>query len=155
MKVCVSCEKDVSGKAAVPVKEDRIIKAIRAIKKALRIAQNNELYVCSDCLEKHAQKRKSFERTMLIAALLAALLAVLVMLSPILSGRFDPVAFISGIVLALFILTLPVYFKYAPAAEVAAGGGMPAPSMVARTAKSGKGAPATARKKAQKGKTKR
>ncbi|MFZ5500640.1 MAG: hypothetical protein ACOY58_01830, partial [Candidatus Micrarchaeota archaeon] len=72
MKICVSCENDVAGKEAYPVKEDRIIRAIRSIKKALKIAQMNELYVCKDCLEAHGKKRKSFEKTMLFAAILAA-----------------------------------------------------------------------------------
>ena len=41
MKVCISCEMDVTGKKAYPIKEDRIIKAVRAVKKAFGIAKMN------------------------------------------------------------------------------------------------------------------
>lgn len=117
MKVCVSCEKDVSGKEAFPIREDRVIRAIRSVKKALRVAQMNELYVCKDCLEGHKKKRKSFEKTMIFASILGALLALLVLLSPVLSGRIDPLGVLSGLLLALLVFTLPIYFKYAPAVE--------------------------------------
>ncbi len=89
MKVCVSCQQDVSAKKAMPVKEDRIIKGIRAAKKLLRIAQMNELFVCEECMQKHLERRRSFEKTVLFASVFAG---------------------------ALFILALPV-FKYAPAVE--------------------------------------
>ena len=62
MKVCISCQKDMEGKRAVPVKEDRIIRVIRTIKKTLGIAQMNELFVCEIDLEEHVQRRKSFEK---------------------------------------------------------------------------------------------
>ncbi|MEW6036588.1 MAG: hypothetical protein AB1529_08310 [Candidatus Micrarchaeota archaeon] len=116
MKVCVSCQQDVSAKKAMPVKEDRIIKGIRAAKKLLGIAQMNELFVCEECMQKHLERRRSFEKTMLFASVFAGLLLVIIILVPLLSGRFDPWAVVSGVIVALFILTLPV-FKYAPAVE--------------------------------------
>lgn len=132
MKVCVSCEKDVAGRKAVPIREDRIIRAIRAIKKTLNIAQMNELYVCADCMEEHKKKRKSFEKTMLFASILAALLALMVLLSPLLSGDLEPWGLFSGLVLALFVLTLPIYFKYAPAMESSAMAEIPSPAQLAK-----------------------
>ena len=135
MKVCVSCEEDVSGKDAVAIKEDRVIRIIRKAKKALRIAQMNELYVCSDCMEEHKKKRKSFEKTMLFASLLSALLALLVIVSPLLSGRLDIWGLFSGLILAAFVLTLPIYFKYTPAVEVSAVATVPAPGLLVKAVK--------------------
>lgn len=150
MKVCVSCEEDVAGKDAVAVKEDRVIRLIRSVKKTLRIAQMNELYVCSDCMVEHKKKRKSFEKTMLFASLLSALLALLVVIAPLLSGRIEIWGFFSGIILAAFVLTLPVYFKYTPAVEVSAMAAVPAPEAIAKAVK-----PEKAAKKPVKKKTKR
>jgi len=119
MKLCISCQTSVEGKRAYAVREDRIIKGIRFIKQKLKIAQNNELYVCESDLEAHNKRRKSFEKTMLFASILAGLLLVIILLSPLLSGRFDPWGFSAGIVVALFVLVLPL-FRYAPAVESAA-----------------------------------
>src|SRR4030095_8811572 len=116
MKVCVSCQTDVGGKRAVPIKEDRIIRTIRSVKRSLGVAQNNELYVCEACLPKHNERRKSFEKTMLFASVFAGLMLVIILVAPVLSGRIDPWAIISGFIVAGFILALPI-FKYAPAAE--------------------------------------
>jgi hypothetical protein len=116
MKVCVSCQKDVENRRAARVREDRIIKGIRSLKSAFRIAQNNELYVCEDCLPKHMERRKSFEKTMLFASVFAGLMMLVIIVAPLLSGRFDPWAVVSGVVVAIFILALPI-FKYAPAVE--------------------------------------
>ena len=150
MKVCVSCEKDVSGREAVPIREDRIIHAIRTVKKALRIAQMNELYVCSDCMEEHIKKRKSFEKTMLFASILAALLALLVIISPLLSGRLDLWSLFSGFVLAALVFTLPIYFKYAPAVEAAPLPAKPAPDLLVKIVRPEKKKPKPKRKKSRK-----
>ncbi len=50
MKVCISCQADVEGKPAAPVKDDRIIRGIRTIKQKFGWAQNNQLFVCQNCL---------------------------------------------------------------------------------------------------------
>ncbi len=128
MKVCIICQKDVSGKAAVPIKEDRIIRTIRGVKKVFGIAQMNELFVCSDCTATHAERRKSFEKSMLFASVLAGLVLVILLAAVVLSGRFDPWGLISAFVVALFVLVLPV-FKYAPAVEAAAMKAAPVPAI--------------------------
>lgn len=116
MKVCIACQKDVEGKKATPIKEDRIIRSIRAIKSFLHMAKNNELYVCEDDLNAQLERRRSFEGTMLLAAILAGIIILLLLFTFVFSGRFDFFAFFSGIVLSLFVLALPL-FKYAPAIE--------------------------------------
>lgn len=113
--MCVSCQTDVSGRRALPVKEDRIIRAIRAVKKALGIAQMNELYVCEACLPKHNERRRSFEKTLLFASVLAGIMLILLILVPMLSGRFEAWAILSGFVVAGFIVLVPIMFKYVPA----------------------------------------
>ncbi len=107
---------DVTGKPAVPVKEDRVIRTIRAVKKAFGIAQMNELYVCEADVQKHLDRRRSFEKSMLFASVFSGLIVLILLAALVLSGRFDPFAFVSAIVLALFVLALPL-FKYAPALE--------------------------------------
>jgi len=117
MKICIFCEKDVEGKEAVRVREDQVIRAIRSVKKALRIAQMNELYVCRDDVRKHMERRRSFERAMLFAAILAGIVMLLFIFTLILSGRFDLGSFLLVLVIAAFILVFPLPFKYAPALE--------------------------------------
>ncbi|MFH0737143.1 MAG: hypothetical protein V1827_00670 [Candidatus Micrarchaeota archaeon] len=141
MKVCVSCEADVSGKSAVPIKEDRIVGTIRAVKKALGVAQNNELYVCSSCMPKHIERRRSFEKTMFLSSIFAGIVVFLIFLSPFLSGRFDLMAVVSGVIVAIFILMLPI-FKYAPGVgqpAMAASPIVPAPAQKARAQSKKKG----------------
>lgn len=128
MKVCISCQTDVSSKTAYPIKEDRIIKVIRGVKKALGIAQMNELYVCKDCLPKHNERRKSFEKSMLFASVFAGLVLVILLAAIILSARFDAWAVISAFIVAGFIVVLPV-FKYAPAVEAPPEPAAPVPAI--------------------------
>jgi hypothetical protein len=116
MKVCIACQKDMEGKKAVPVKEDRIIKTIRAVKKAMGIAQMNELYVCEADIAEHLKRRRSFEKSLLFASVLAGLIIVVVIVALLLSGRFDLWAIISALIIGGFILVLPL-FKYSPAVE--------------------------------------
>jgi hypothetical protein len=116
MKICIACQKNVEGKRAVPVKEDRIIKTIRGIKRSLGIAQMNELYVCEDDLPEHTKRRRSFEKSILFASVLAGLVVILVLVALLLSGRFDPWAVFSALIIGGFVLALPL-FKYSPALE--------------------------------------
>ncbi|MBD3210947.1 hypothetical protein GF318_06230 [Candidatus Micrarchaeota archaeon] len=116
MKICIATQKSVEGKRAVKVKEDRIIKAIRAIKKALGIAQMNELYVSEEHLEEHLKRRRSFEKSILFASVVAGLLVIAVLAALFLSGRFDLWAVVSALIVGTFVLALPL-FKYAPAVE--------------------------------------
>ena len=117
MKVCISCGEPVEGKSAVKVKEDRIIRIIRIIKKSLGVAANNELYVCAACIPKQTDRRKSFEKNMMFASILAGLIIVILMAAIILSGKLDPMSFVSAFILAGFILLIQV-FKYAPSMEI-------------------------------------
>ena len=116
MKVCITCQADVSGKRAVPIREDRIIKTIRAVKRALGVAQNNELFVCDTCIPKHMERRRSFEKTMLFASIFAGFVILLLFYSIVTSGRLDAWAIASAFVVAGFVLLLPI-FRYAPAIE--------------------------------------
>lgn len=116
MKVCIACQTDVEGKKAVRIKEDRIIRAIRTIKRSLGIAQMNELYVCEEDMKKHTERRRSFEKSMLFASVFAAIIVVLVLVALLLSGRFDPWAIVSAFIIGGFVLVLPL-FRYAPALE--------------------------------------
>ena len=116
-KVCVDCQKEVNGKRAVKIKEDRIILALRAAKRALKISRENELYVCEECLTKHEKRRKSFEKTMLIFAVVAALIIVLMVFTIILSGRLELWAILSGILIIALLAVFSVIFKYVPATQ--------------------------------------
>jgi len=119
MRVCIVCEKDVEGKRAVPVKEDRVIRLVRAAKRLVGIAKMNDLYVCEADLPKHSERRKGFEKSMLFASVLAALLLVLVLGMIVLSGNFEVWSLVSAFVIAGFVLVLPL-FKYTPAVEATA-----------------------------------
>jgi len=116
MKICVSCETNVEGKKAYKVKDDRIIRAVRSIKNALHMAKNNELYVCENCLPKHREKRKSFEKSVLFGTVIAVVILVVLLGMLLLSGRFDIWAIISTFIISGFVLALPL-FRYAPAVE--------------------------------------
>ena len=116
-KMCVACQTDIAGRRAVPVREDRIIRIIRTVKRALGIAQMNQLFVCEPCMAKHTERRRSFEKTLLFATVLAGIMLILLLLVPILSGRFDAWAFVSGIIVACIIVLVPIMFKYVPAVE--------------------------------------
>lgn len=117
MKICIECEKDVAGKKAFKIKEDRIIRGIRALKKLTRTAQGNELYVCNDHLEKHMKKRKRFEKSILIFGILAGIVVVLLVGMLLLSKKFDVVLLIYSLLVGVFILAFAVIFRYAPAIE--------------------------------------
>lgn len=150
MKVCISCQENVDGKRAVPVKEDRVIRTIRAIKKKLGIAQMNELYVSEKCLPEHVKRRRSFEKSLLFASVIAGLILVVVIVALLLSGRFNLWAIVSAFIIGGFVLLLPL-FKYAPAVEstVPRIVGAPAPA-VAPPLKKEAAKPPPAKKKPRK-----
>ncbi len=116
MKICISCEKDIEGKNAVPIKEDRIIRTIRSIKKMLRMAKMNELYVCESCVQKHTERRKTFEKHMLFGSVFAGVVIVIMVGAMLFTGKLDLWAFLSAFIVAGVILCLPI-FKYAPAID--------------------------------------
>lgn len=116
MKVCVDCQKEVNGMRAVRIKEDRIIDFIRKVKRALKISKENELYVCYTCLPVHKEKRKSFEKTMLIFSVVAALIFLLMLATTLISGRFELWAIVSGLLIIALLFVFSLIFKYVPAA---------------------------------------
>ncbi|MBU0527673.1 MAG: hypothetical protein ABH983_04470 [Candidatus Micrarchaeota archaeon] len=113
MKICIYTQKTVEGEKAIPIKEDRIIHGIRAIKKIFGVAQNNELFVSEAYLQEHTKRRKSFEKSMLFASVLAGLVFIAVLYSIVSTGRFEGLAILSAFVIGGFILSLPL-FKYSP-----------------------------------------
>ncbi len=115
MKICVDCQKDVSGMRAVPVKEDRIIRFIREVKRFFKVSKENELYICYSCRVKHDERRKSFEKTMLIFSVVAALIILLMLITILLSGRFELWAVVSGLMIILLLFVFSLIFKYVPA----------------------------------------
>lgn len=117
MKVCIVCHEDVSGKKAVKVREDNIIRFIRKIKRFLRIAKNNELYVCEEHIKEHKKRRKAFEKSMLFFGVIAAIIILVFGGLLILSGRFDPGSFISLLILGVILISFSVIFKFVPAVE--------------------------------------
>lgn len=117
MRVCIICHKEVGGKKAVKVREDNVIRGIRRIKKVLRIAKNNELYVCEDCLEEHTSRRRSFEKSMLFFGIIAALVILVFGGLLLISGRFDIGSFVSLLILGALLLSFSIIFKFVPAIE--------------------------------------
>lgn len=116
MKICIYTEQDVTGKKAIPIREDRIIGTIRFFKKIFGVAQNNELFVSEDHIEEHRKRRKSFEQSMLFASVFAGIVILLVLFSLVFNQNYDLWAFISAFVIGGFVLALPL-FKYSPALQ--------------------------------------
>lgn len=117
MKVCIVCQKEVDGKKAVKVREDRIIKAIRRLKSIFRIAAGNDLYVCEEDLQKHLERRKSFEKSMLFFGILSVFVVMLLLFLVVMSGRFNLLVILSSFAIGAFILLFALVFKYAPGVE--------------------------------------
>lgn len=117
MKVCIECEKNVEGIKAVKIKEDNVILAIRSIKRALKASKENELYVCEEHLKKHIERRKSFQKSLVLFGVAAVLVFVLGLISMVLSGNFSILGFLAAIVIAAFLILFAVIFKYTPDVE--------------------------------------
>ncbi|NYZ77005.1 hypothetical protein H0O02_01675 [Candidatus Micrarchaeota archaeon] len=117
MKVCVDCQKEISGKKAVRVREDRVIVSIRWLKRLFKVSKENELYVCEEDMKKHAERRKSFEKSMMIFAVLAAMIFLLLLASIVISGRVEFWTILSAIAIVLLLLFFSLLFKYVPGVE--------------------------------------
>jgi len=116
--ICIVCKKEVapSGKA-LKIKEDRLIRSIRAIKNALHIAQNNKLFVCKDDLAEHNGRRKKFEKDSVVFGV-AAVAIILVMVGlPLLGGNFSINIFLISILMGIIVFIFGAMFKYVPAVE--------------------------------------
>ena len=75
--ICVICRQEKKGDK---VEDDIYLETMRKIKNKLNIAANNTLVVCKDCLPKADEKRKRFERTIMVWGILMSLLFVMFML---------------------------------------------------------------------------
>jgi len=117
MKVCIECQQEVVGKRAVRVKEDRIIGVLRWLKRKLGIAKENELYVCEDHLKRHLEKRKDFEKSMVIFAILTSILLLILLVSIAISGRIELWAIVSTIALIVLLVFFSLVFRYVPNVE--------------------------------------
>lgn len=103
-KVCIICGKEKDG---TPIKDDIVIRTIRKIKGALRLATNNTLVVCRECTDDYAKKRAKFEKTLVQYVVVAAILLVLILVLPLLSGKlFSLESLIFGILIGIFIIAL-------------------------------------------------
>jgi hypothetical protein len=106
--VCIICQRERDGYA---VREDFIIRGIRAVKRALRAATNNRLVVCKDCVDAHRAKRASFERKLMLYGGFGILLVIVfTLLSQTLQG------FAASLMLGIFVAALAL-FSYHPGSE--------------------------------------
>ena len=117
LKVCIICNKDVTGKRAVRVKDDFVIRTIRRVKQILGVAKNNELYVCEDDFEEYKKRRSSFEKSIMIFGAMAGLLIFGVVLLMIITGRFSISSIVSLLVLGILLLIFTLVFRFTPAVE--------------------------------------
>ncbi len=95
------------------VADTAVIRAIRNVKTRLKMATNNTLVVCDNCLEPHAKRLKSYERKMLLHAVLAAVLLVLIIVVPLLASSFNPGSILVGLLMGGLIIALPL-MDYVP-----------------------------------------
>lgn len=120
--VCIVCKKELDKKNlkdAKPVKEDGVIKGIRAIKNALKIATNAQLYVCKEHLPEQQKRRKEFEKSITITGLLAALVFIGLAAIPLLSkGELNPGSIFAGLLIAVLLVLLGGFLKYTPQVKV-------------------------------------
>lgn len=120
-RVCWLCEREVSD--GTPLKKDVVIRFIREMKRKAGILKGNELVVCSEDLAKYAEKRKKFERNLVLYATAAVLIAVGLPLLPLLLGApFQPTTICFSFLLAAMVLALSI-LNYVPALETGGEGG--------------------------------
>ncbi|VVB97969.1 Uncharacterised protein [uncultured archaeon] len=108
-KVCIICEKEIQpGSDYYRVRDDAIIKAIRAVKQRLGVAKNNELCVDQGCLPKYRERRKKFEKNIIFYVALGVIVFVLINGLQLMAGAFSIVAFIASLFLAVLIAGLAI-----------------------------------------------
>jgi len=119
-RVCWLCEKEVAE--GTPLKNDVVIRFIREWKRKFGILKGNELVVCPEHLGKYAEKRKSFERNLVIYATAAVMVAIGIPLVALLMGsQFNLSSVCFSLVLAAMIFGFSM-LKYVPALETGEGG---------------------------------
>jgi len=103
-KVCIICGKERKG---AQVQDDVVIRAIRRVKGALRVATNNTLVVCGGCMDEYKKKRAKFEKALVLYVVLAAILLVLIAVLPLISGKFFSLeSILFGVLIGVFIIAL-------------------------------------------------
>lgn len=117
MKKCVVCHMDLTSGKAARVREDRVIRFIRKIKKTLNIARNYDLYVCEADFEKNNEKRKKYEKDIIIFTIVAVFVTVILIILPLISGTLSIPLFLSSIILGIMIVGFAVFLKYIPASD--------------------------------------
>jgi xanthine/uracil permease len=106
-RVCIVCEK---GKEGYPVEDDAVILAIRRIKQAFKVAKNNELVVCEDCLEEHRKKRQKYEKDLVMHVVVAAIVLIIFFFVSVFSpSGISFTGILLGILLAAFVVGLSVF----------------------------------------------
>ncbi len=115
-KVCIICEKEPMGKA-YQVRDDAIIKAIRAVKQRFGIAKNNELCVDEGCFQTYLEKRKKFERNFVFYVAVGVIIFVLINGLQLLYGKFSIVTFLASVLLAVVVAALAVLNYATPPIE--------------------------------------
>ncbi len=111
--VCIICEKETGGRR---VMDDFVIRAIRKVKSALRIAKNNTLVVCPGCIETYASKRTKYERDLVMHAIVGGMVLLLFALLPIFTTGFSLLPILLGLMLFALIMALSV-FSHCPKLE--------------------------------------
>ena len=120
MRVCIICEKEPQGKAYA-VKDDAVVRTIRGVKQRLGIARNNELFVCESCLPVYREKRKKFEKNLVLYVAIGVVIFVLLNGFQIMSGRFNFVTFLASVLIALLVAALAVLNYATPPLKGGAG----------------------------------
>jgi hypothetical protein len=114
-RVCWLGEDEV--KEGTPLKNDVVIRFIREWKRKLGILKGNELVVCPKHLALYAEKRKKFERNLVLYATAAVLIAVGLPVLPLLLGApFQLTTICFSLLLAAMVLALSI-LNYVPALE--------------------------------------
>ncbi|VVC01365.1 Uncharacterised protein [uncultured archaeon] len=123
-KVCIVCEKEKSG---YPVEDDAVIHAIRRVKQAFKVARNNELVVCEDCLEEHRKKRQKYEKNLVMHVVIAAIVLIIFFFVSVFSpSGISFTGILLGILLAALVVGLSVFNHWPKIAESGAKAAAPA-----------------------------
>ncbi len=116
--IAISVDTGEPIKEGYRIKDDPILNAIKDLKRMLGTYKGNLLYVSEEGKARFVERRKRFERYMLVAVLFAVLIYTIGVLLPLVSGDF-------GKALNMFIpstvLTIVVFFfvllTYVPSIE--------------------------------------
>jgi hypothetical protein len=114
--ICLICQKEAIG---LPIKEDFVIRGIRKIKTALKVARGSKLIICNEHLEEAKKKRERFEKTLLTYGGSGGVVGILLIIASILGGR-DLLSILSILLIAVLLIFVLVIFSlayYFPAVE--------------------------------------